>query len=115
MPKKVCRKCISALRAAFVFREMCQRSDAKLREYFEQNLVNVKEDKFDVYFVDDSCETEHVSQFETHLNDDYAFSNQQNGEQKVVIENGIKTDTDEISMDIRINKVEHSVRPRYNS
>lgn len=94
---------------------MCQRSDAKLREYFEQNLVSVKEDKFDVYFVDDSCETGDVSQFENHLSDGCPFSNQQTGEQKVAIENGIIMHTDEISMDIRINKVEQSVRPRYRS
>lgn len=111
MPQKVCRKCISALRAAFVFREMCQRSDAKLREYFEQNLVSVKEDKFDVYFVDDSCETGKVSQFD---NDDYHFCNEQTGEQKVEIENDIKMQADGISMEIRINKVEPSFRPRYN-
>lgn len=71
LPQKVCRKCISTIRAAFVFRKMCEENDAKLREFFSQvNMVSVKEDKFEVFFVDDSCNSADASKFDANLSAD---------------------------------------------
>lgn len=106
----MCRKCISAVKAAFDFRKMCEQNDVKLREYFGQHLLTVKEDKFDVYFVDDSCNSGDASQFDTNLNAGYTFADDHTAEQKVVIENDTKMHTD-----IQISKVEQCVdQPRYN-
>lgn len=38
LPQNVCFKCFMHIRATFVYRQMCERSDAELREIFQQNL-----------------------------------------------------------------------------
>lgn len=112
LPQKVCRKCISSLKAAIVFRKICEESDVKLREYFGQHLHSVKEDKFEVYFVDDSCDSGDVSKFDADA--DYSYTSEQTADQRGIIENGCKIDTDEIKMDIRIDRVEENYRCRYD-
>lgn len=111
LPQRVCRKCISAVRAAFDFKKMCEESDVKLREYFGQHLVTVKEDKFDIYFVDDSCDSGDVNKFDTSLNADYSFADEQITEQKVIIESGNKMHTNEILMDTKCNDDGPNDRP----
>lgn len=112
LPQKVCRKCISALRAAFVFRKMCEENDVKLREYFGQHLVSVKEDKFDVYFVDDSCDSGDASKFDPNVNADYPFEDDPVADEKEIIEEDIKMCPNEILMNTSVNNVDENDRPR---
>lgn len=112
LPQKVCRKCISTIRAAFVFRKMCEENDAKLREYFTHHMVNVKEDKFEVYFVDDSCNSADASKFDANSSADYSFADDPTTEQKVVVGIGDNVHTGEVLMDIPVNKHEQNDLPR---
>lgn len=40
LPQCVCIKCFMSIRAAFLYRKMCEKSDAELREKFQSHLAN---------------------------------------------------------------------------
>lgn len=93
---------------------MCEENDVKLREHFGQHLVSVKEDKFDVYFVDDSCDSGDASKFDSNSNADYPFEDDPVADEKVIIEDDSKMCPNEILMDTSVNNVDENDRPRYN-
>lgn len=98
----MCRKCIAAVRAAFNFRKLCEQNDAKLREFFGQHLVTVKEDKFDIYFVDDSCDSTEEAKFDANLTADYSYINERmDEEQKVINQNDGAHHTNDVKINLR--------------
>lgn len=40
LPQNVCQKCVTNIRAAFVYRQKCEQSDAELRELFQKQFSN---------------------------------------------------------------------------
>lgn len=50
MPQHICKKCVSDLQIAFAYKIRCEKSDAKLRDYFREHLnsAHVKLEEIDL-------------------------------------------------------------------